>query len=83
LVSRLGGPSRFKRCGEPLTRLEYQSIAAWTLRINVATVGYKYSPALAHGNPLVLITPGATGGWTVQPVHQVTADCKALSGSIH
>jgi hypothetical protein len=83
LVDRLGGPSRFMRCGEPLTRLEYQSAVAWTLHRNVANVGYKYSPAIAHGNPLVLITPGATGGWTVQPVHQVTADCKTLSGSIH
>jgi hypothetical protein len=83
LVSRLGGPDRFKQCGEPLTRLEYQSIVAWTLRINVATVGFKYGQAEAHGNPLVLITPSATGGWTVQPVHQVKPDCTSLSGSIH
>jgi hypothetical protein len=82
LVDRLGGPSRFTACGEPLTRLEYQSIVAWTLRINVATVGFKYSPAIARGNPLVLITPGARGGWTVQPVHQTTASCQALRGSI-
>jgi hypothetical protein len=82
LVSRLGGPRRITACGEPLTRLEYQSIAAWTLRINVATIGFKYAPAIAHGNPLVLITPGATGGWTVEPVHQTTPGCRALRGSI-
>jgi hypothetical protein len=82
IVSRLGGPSRFHACGEPLTRLEYQSVVAWTLRINVATVGFKYSPAIAHGNPLVLITPGATGGWTVQPVHQTSPACRSLRGTI-
>ena len=47
VISRLGGPSRFKPCGEPLTRLEYQTILAWNLHVNVATVGYKYGPAIA------------------------------------
>src|SRR5205807_3700836 len=35
VVDRLGGPGRLNRCGEPLTRLEYQTILAWTLQINV------------------------------------------------
>ena len=57
VVASLGGPARFEPCGEPLTRLEYQTILAWTLHDNVATVGYKYSPAIASGRPIVLFTP--------------------------
>ena len=51
VISRLGGPARLKPCGEPLTRLEYQTILAWNLHVNVATVGYKYEPAIAQRAP--------------------------------
>jgi hypothetical protein len=78
LVAAHGGPSRFHPCGEPLTRLEYQSILAWTLHINVASVGFKYGPAIASGRPLVLFTPIPTGGWRIQALHQRTPACRAL-----
>jgi hypothetical protein len=78
VVSRLGGPARLNRCGEPLTRLEYQTILAWTLRINVVKIGFKYGQAIHHGNPIVMFTPLSHGGWKVQALHQVRASCRGL-----
>jgi hypothetical protein len=78
VVASLGGPARLKRCGEPLTRLEYQTILAWNLRLNVSSVGYKYGPAIASGRPIVLFTPRPHGGWLVQALHQRLAACQSL-----
>jgi len=77
-ISQLGGASRFKPCGEPLTRLEYQTILAWNLHVNVATVGYKYGPAVASHRPIVLFTPLPQGGWLVQALHQRSPACTSL-----
>jgi hypothetical protein len=77
-VSRLGGPARLNACGEPLTRLEYQTILAWTLKINVVKIGFKYGQAIHHGNPIVLFTPLPQGGWQVQALHQVKPSCRGL-----
>jgi hypothetical protein len=77
-ISRLGGPARLNACGEPLTRLEYQTILAWTLQINVVKIGFKYGQAIHHGNPIVLFTPLSHGGWHVQALNQVRASCRSL-----
>ncbi len=77
-VTRLGGPARFRACGEPLTRLEYQTILAWTLRVNVAAVGFKYGPAIRSERPIVLFTPRPHGGWRVQALHQRLHACRTL-----
>jgi hypothetical protein len=78
LVARLGGPGLLRRCGEPLTRLEYQTVLAWTLKVNVATVGFKYAPAVARGRPIVLFTPEGRSGWKIQAVHQTNPACLRL-----
>jgi hypothetical protein len=78
VVARLGGPAALKGCGEPLTRLEYQTVLAWTLRVNVATVGFKYGPAIASGRPIVLFTPQGRSGWKVQALHQASPACLRL-----
>jgi hypothetical protein len=78
LVNRLGGPARLRACGEPLTRLEYQTLLAWTLHLNVASVGFKYAQAIRHGNPIVLYTPIPTGGWQIAALHQRSASCLSL-----
>jgi hypothetical protein len=78
VVDGLGGPARLNRCGEPLTRLEYQTILAWTLKINVVKIGFKYTQAIHHGNPVVLFTPLSHGGWKVQALHQVRPSCRSL-----
>jgi hypothetical protein len=77
-ISRLGGSGRLKPCGEPLTRLEYQTILAWNLHVNVAIVGYKYGPAIAANRPIVLFTPYPHGGWLVQALHQTLPSCRSL-----
>ena len=77
-ISRFGGAARLRPCGEPLTRLEYQTILAWNLHVNVATVGYKYTPAMHSGHPIVLYTPISTGGWRLQALHQRLPACRAL-----
>ena len=78
IVARHGGAARFAVCGEPLTRLEFQTILAWTLRLNVAKVGWKYGPAIARRRPIVLFTPTPRGGWVVQPLHQRHRSCRRL-----
>lgn len=77
IVSRLGGPGRLRACGEPLTRLRFQTIVAWTLRVNVASVGYKYDRAIKRGDPIVLYTP-EPNGWKVQALHQRLPQCRGL-----
>ena len=76
-VSRLGGSGRLRHCGEPLTRLEYQTVVAWTLRRNVADVGYKYARAIRRGKPIVLLTPGRRT-WKIQALHQRSRSCRRL-----
>jgi hypothetical protein len=77
VISRLGGAARLRGCGEPLTRLEYQTVLAWQLRVNVATVGFKYGPAIRSGRPIVLFTP-TRRGWKAQAFHQRAAGCRGL-----
>ncbi len=77
-LAAAGGAALIRSCGEPLTRLEYQSIVAWTLRVNVTEVGWKYGPAIASSRPIVLITPGAHGRWKVQALHQPHGACRRL-----
>jgi hypothetical protein len=79
VIDQLGGDARLRACGEPLTRLEYQSMLAYTLGVNVSQVGFKYSQAIEHGNPIVLYTPEPVGvGWVVQAIHQVKPSCRSL-----
>ena len=78
VVNKLGGAAALTACGEPLTRLEYQTILAWTLHLNVASVGFKYEQAIARGRPIVLFTPEGRSGWSVQALHQVKAACLRL-----
>ncbi|MGH2858139.1 MAG: hypothetical protein ACRDMJ_11725 [Solirubrobacteraceae bacterium] len=79
VIARLGGPARLRQCGEPLTRLEYQTTLAYTLGLNVSRIGFKYAQAIGHGNPIVLYTPQPVGvGWTVQAMHQTSPACRSL-----
>jgi hypothetical protein len=76
-IDRLGGAARLQSCGEPLTRLEYQTMVAYTLGINVSKIGFKYSQAAARGNPVVFYTP-TSNGWLIQALHQVNPACRSL-----
>ena len=77
-VSRLGGPARLRACGAPLTRLEDQTMLAWTLHDNVSRVGFKYSNAIARGAPVVTFTPGRHG-WKITALHQLGGGCRDFS----
>jgi hypothetical protein len=76
-INRLGGITRLASCGEPLTRLEYQTMLAYTLKLNVSRVGFKYGQAIARGNPIVLFTP-TSRGWLIQAMHQTPPQCRSL-----
>ncbi len=76
-INAVGGITAVSSCGEPLTRLEYQTMLAYTLNLNVARVGFKYGQAIAHGNPIVLFTP-TSHGWLIQAMHQTAAHCRSL-----
>jgi hypothetical protein len=79
VIDRLGGARLLRGCGEPLTRLQYQTALAYALGDNVSQVGFKYSQALAHGNPALFITPFESGvGWQIQATHQTAPACAAL-----
>ena len=79
-IAGYGGAARFHGCGEPLTRLQYQSSVAWNLNRNVSGIGFKYGPAIASGRPIVLFTPypQAGSGWQIQALHQRTTRCRSL-----
>jgi divalent metal cation (Fe/Co/Zn/Cd) transporter len=77
-VSAVGGASLLRSCGEPLTRLEFQTILAWTLELNVNKVGFKYGPAEASRRAIVLFTPTPHGGWVLQALHQRSPACRRL-----
>ena len=82
VIDRLGGARVLRGCGESLTRLQYQTALAYALGDNVSQVGFKYSQALAHGNPVLFITPFESGaGWQVQAAHQTVPACAALPAS--
>jgi hypothetical protein len=81
VISRAGGAAKIRACGEPLTRLEFQTVVAWQLRVNVARVGFKYGKAISSGRPIVLITPGKSG-WTLRGVHQHARGCRGLSAKV-
>jgi hypothetical protein len=80
-IAGYGGGARFRACGEPLTRLQYQSSLAWELDRNVANVGFKYGPAIDSKRPIVLFTPypQAGSGWLITAYRQTsTAFCRSL-----
>ena len=82
VIDRLGGAGRLRGCGEPLTRLQYQTALAFALGDNVSQVGFKYSQALAHENPVLFITPFESGvGWQIQARHQTEPACAPLPTS--
>jgi hypothetical protein len=79
VIDRLGGAGRLRGCGESLTRLQYQTALAYALGDNVSQVGFKYSRALTHGNPVLFITPFESGvGWQILAAHQTAPACAAL-----
>ena len=81
VIARLGGPARIRACGEALTRLEYQTLLAYTIGENVSRVGFKFPQPGHPDNPIVLLTPAPTGtGWSVRAMRQTRPQCRSLPG---
>ena len=64
-----------------LTRLEYQTILAWNLHVNVATVGYKYGPAMASepADRAVHAATRTVAGWSRRCTRRAPG-CTSLPG---
>jgi hypothetical protein len=79
-VDSHGGPARILACGAPVTTISYQSILAYDLGTNVASVGWQPGPAIADGRPIVLFLP-YVAGWHIRPIHTTAsarASCRGL-----
>jgi hypothetical protein len=67
-ISVLGGYQRIRACGEPVTTVEYVSILAYLVKMNVGDVGHRPAFELAQSYPIVMFTP-LHSGWRVYPWH--------------
>jgi hypothetical protein len=79
-VDAVGGAKRLHPCGEDLISLQYQSILAWRLHLNVARIGWKFPRAIASGRPIVLFSLKRDGDWRIRAVHQRAPGCLSLPG---
>jgi hypothetical protein len=78
VIKQLGGPSRIRACGQPVTTVGWQSTLAWEVELNVGNVGYKPGRSINKGNPIVLFKPHMLG-WQVRPIHTLPANRAACS----
>ena len=78
-LNHLGGVARITRCGVPVVRLSFQTVAAYTLGVNVSKIAFKLPQALSHHVPVVQIVPVPRGtGWVIRGFNQTAAGCRAL-----
>lgn len=74
------GIRRIRSCGQPVSRIGFQSTLAWELHMNVGNVGYNPAKAVTRGNPIVVFEPHRLG-WRIRPHNMPAdaADCEALT----
>jgi hypothetical protein len=80
LITKLGGPLAIRRCGQPTSLVEYQSIIAWYENMSVGFVGFDPARVTAAGKPAVFFSPHGTG-WHVGLIHPnpaLKASCERL-----
>jgi hypothetical protein len=77
VIARRGGAAHIKRCGQPVSALEFQSVLAWEVELNVGDVGWRPQTEIRSGRPIVLFEPKGLG-WRVRPLHVHDATCDAL-----
>jgi hypothetical protein len=80
-IDRLGGYQHIRRCGEPVTNVEYVSALAWLVKLDVGFVGHLPKHELRLKHPIVLFTP-RSDGWGVRPWHTL-ASKRARCDSLH
>jgi hypothetical protein len=81
-INTLGGYTRIRECGEPVTVVEYASALAWLTRLDVGSVGFvPNKETRRRRHPIVLLLPVLPGGWAVRPWHthpRLRARCASL-----
>ncbi|MFZ0088685.1 MAG: hypothetical protein WAL63_04210 [Solirubrobacteraceae bacterium] len=79
-IARVGGYGHVRRCGEPVTEVEYASVLAWLTHLNVGDVGYRPGREKRRRYPIVLFEPVVdAGGWVVRPWHTHRTDRSACA----
>ncbi len=76
VIARLGGASRIKACGQPVTLLGYQSEVAWAVGESVGNVGFQPGASIRSGRPIVLLKPH-DDGWQIRP-YNTSGPCRLL-----
>jgi hypothetical protein len=64
-INSLGGASKVRECGRPVTNVEYVSIMAWYTHQNTGKIGHRPQFELRQKYPIVMFTP-LPNGWAVQ-----------------
>ena len=82
-ITTLGGYTRIRECGEPVTVVEYASALAWLTRLDVGSVGFVPSKEIRRRrHPIVLFLPVLPGGWAVRRWHTLP-HLRPLCASLH
>jgi hypothetical protein len=71
-IKALGGYREIRACGEPVANVEYVSILAWYMKLDVGFVGHRPDFERQQSYPTVFFTP-TPRGWTVEPWHTLPA----------
>jgi hypothetical protein len=80
VIAADGGPRRILACGTPTTFVDYQSILAWELGLNVSEVYWNPPAARERGRPIVFFEPYGVAGWHVKPQLQPPASRVSCAG---
>jgi len=80
-INSLGGYTSIRRCGKPVTIVEYASALAWLTHLDVGSVGYVLVREMRRRRAIVVLLPVSPGGWAVLPWHtrrRLRAQCASL-----
>jgi hypothetical protein len=79
-IQRLGGAHLILSCGDPTADVEFDSLLAWDLHVNVGSIGHRPAYMIAEpGVPVVLFTP-LYNGWVVHTFHETPAQRRRCAG---
>jgi hypothetical protein len=68
VIASNGGRTHIVSCGQPTSKLQFQSALAWYVGLNVGDVAWRPLTAIRSGRPIVLFQPRGWG-WDVRPIH--------------
>jgi hypothetical protein len=81
IIVELGGAKRILACGQPVTEVEFQSVLAWDMGLNVGETGYQGRAVEKQGRPVVLIEPVGEG-WKARALHPTPAMTARCAGMV-